>query len=82
MTAQTLSCHDVVKELWDYLDSELAPDRWEAIREHLATCGGCTAHVEFCRSFLARVGESAIAESEVAQSRARIEALFRAERGD
>jgi anti-sigma factor RsiW len=80
MTAETLSCHDVVKELWDYLDSEVAPERWEAIREHLATCAGCHAHVEFCRTFLAKVDATSIAEAEVAVTRTRIESLLRAER--
>jgi len=56
MTAPTLDCDAVVRELWDFLDGELDERRWQMIRDHLAHCTGCTAHVDFARSFLARVG--------------------------
>lgn len=76
MTTPVIPCADVVRELWDYLDSELEPSRWEAIRAHLGTCDGCRSHVEFCRAFLARVGTHAIPADEVGRTAERIRALL------
>lgn len=47
-----LDCHDVMRQLWDYLDGELTPERMEAIRAHLAMCARCQPHMAFERSFL------------------------------
>ena len=70
---QPLPCVDVVRQLWDYLDGESDPATWESIKAHLATCGGCQAHVDFCRSFLAQVSAVPMDPQAVAAMRARIE---------
>jgi anti-sigma factor (TIGR02949 family) len=73
MTTPTpLDCATVITQLWDYLDGELDAGRWNAIREHLATCTGCTSHVEFCRTFLAQVKTAQLDANEVAALRARV----------
>jgi anti-sigma factor RsiW len=80
MTSQPLDCLTVVKELWDYLDGELLPERAAQIREHLATCTGCHSHVEFCRSFVSRVPEMPVSDSETSELRTRVLAALAAER--
>ncbi|GAC1515699.1 MAG: hypothetical protein NVS1B4_07270 [Gemmatimonadaceae bacterium] len=47
-----LDCDSVMRQLWDYLDGELTPDRMSAIREHLAVCARCHPQMEFERTFL------------------------------
>lgn len=48
-----LDCEAVMRQLWDYLDNELTPERMEAIRGHLAMCGRCYPQYDFEREFLA-----------------------------
>jgi anti-sigma factor RsiW len=80
MTTQPLDCLTVVKELWDYLDGELMPERAAQIREHLTTCTGCHSHVEFCRAFVERVPEMPVSETESATLRDRVMVALAAER--
>jgi anti-sigma factor (TIGR02949 family) len=47
-----LDCDAVMRQLWDYLDDELTPERMEAIREHLKVCKRCQPHAHFERTFL------------------------------
>lgn len=53
-----LDCDAVMRQLWDYLDEELTPDRMEAIREHLTMCERCHPHAEFERTFLAALTQA------------------------
>lgn len=56
-----LDCDAVMRQLWDYLDGELTPERMEAIREHMALCKRCYPQLEFEQAFLetiARTGRS------------------------
>lgn len=51
-----ISCTDAVRQLWDYLDSALAPSDRIAVEEHLDVCRRCCGEVEFAgelRLFLA-----------------------------
>ena len=80
MTAPApLDCLTVVHLMWDYLDHELSAERWEEVRQHLATCTGCRSHVDFCRAFLARLREVPIEASEVEQLRGRVRDALRME---
>ena len=47
-----VSCHDVIKQLWDYLDGELPPSRMEEIAAHLAECARCYPQFRFEFAFL------------------------------
>lgn len=47
-----LDCDAVMRQLWDYLDGELTPDRMDSMREHLALCARCHPQLDFERSFL------------------------------
>ena len=53
--APMLDCDAVMRQLWDYLDGELTPERTEAIRAHIAMCERCQPQTEFERAFLAAV---------------------------
>lgn len=79
MTAPTIDCLTVVHQMWDYLDHELPHDRWQQVREHLATCTGCREHVEFCRSFLERIRDVPVEALEVAALRERVREAIRIE---
>jgi len=52
MKTPMLDCESVMRQLWDYLDKELTPERMAAIKAHLAMCGRCHPQAEFERSFL------------------------------
>lgn len=47
-----LDCEAVMKQLWDYLDGELTPERLQTIEAHVKTCKRCSPHAEFERAFL------------------------------
>lgn len=57
--APMLDCESVMRQLWDYLDGELTPDRMVAIRAHVEMCTRCYPQCEFERSFLDAVATSA-----------------------
>lgn len=42
-----LVCEQIERELDDYLDGELPPERMAAVVHHLATCESCAAQVRF-----------------------------------
>jgi hypothetical protein len=67
-----LDCSEVVKRLWDYLDGELDAEMLAGIRIHLATCTGCSSHVEFCRSFLTRLDSVPVNAEEAREMRERV----------
>ena len=51
-----ISCAEAVKQLWAYLDGEIAPAERAAVEEHLAFCRRCCGELEFAeelRRFLA-----------------------------
>ncbi len=80
MTAPaSANCGDVIRALWDWLDGEMEPERFTAIREHLDACRGCHRHVEFARSFLEHVHRPPAAAHELDALRERVRAALRAE---
>lgn len=56
--SENLSCDEVVREIWDWLDKELDEARWQQLETHLSSCTGCTAHVDFARRFLQHVHDA------------------------
>lgn len=72
MTHAAVDCGAVIRELWDWLDGELSPERLDAIRRHLAACHGCERHVAFARAFLDRVQAAPPTDAGVDALRARI----------
>jgi len=47
-----IDCQSAVRQLWDYLDSELDDQRMVEVRHHLLTCKKCLPHAEFGRRFI------------------------------
>jgi anti-sigma factor (TIGR02949 family) len=54
-----LDCDTVMRQLWDFLDGELTPERIAQIEAHIAMCERCAPHVAFERSFKAALRASA-----------------------
>ena len=67
-----LDCESVMRQLWDYLDGELTPDRMAAMRAHLALCQRCHPQYEFERAFLDAVAATARAHSDPDRLRVRL----------
>lgn len=57
-----ISCADAVKQLWEYLDGELAEQDRAAIEEHLSFCRRCCGEVEFAHELRAFLRREASAE--------------------
>ncbi|MGZ4115430.1 MAG: anti-sigma factor family protein [Actinomycetota bacterium] len=49
MSAQGLTCHEVVELITDYLEGSLPDDDRRRVEEHLAGCDGCTHYLEQMR---------------------------------
>ena len=47
-----IDCQSAVRQLWDYLDSELDDQRMVEVRHHLLSCKKCLPHAEFGRRFI------------------------------
>ena len=73
-----LDCESVMRQLWDYLDDELVPERMAAIRGHLELCRRCYPQLEFERAFLDAVGRTTPQHSDVGRLRAQIVQRLRA----
>jgi anti-sigma factor RsiW len=62
-----MACIELVELVTDYLEGVLPADDVARIREHLASCDGCTAHVQQMRTTVrvlqATPGEAASPES-------------------
>lgn len=74
-----MNCEDVMRQLWDYLDGELTPERMQAIEAHLAMCGRCHPQAEFERAFLRAVAQVQREPSDTERLAARVMAVLRAE---
>jgi anti-sigma factor (TIGR02949 family) len=67
-----LDCEAVMRQLWDYLDGELTPNRMGAIRAHLELCKRCYPQYEFERSFLHAVAARARQHADPERLRSRL----------
>jgi len=56
MSAQPMTCHEVVEIITDYLEEALPPEDRRRVEEHLAVCDGCTAYVEQMRATIRLTG--------------------------
>lgn len=53
-----LDCDAVMRQLWDYLDGGLTPERTAAVRAHLEMCDRCYPQAEFEKTFLRALAAS------------------------
>ena len=47
-----MRCEDVLLQLWEYLDEELAPEEARTVRAHLGGCPSCHPVYRCDRAFL------------------------------
>lgn len=72
-TKPMIDCQTVMRQLWDYLDGELTPDRVEAIEGYLKMCARCYPQYEFERIFfLDQVGKLRREHSDLARLRGQL----------
>ncbi len=55
-THTEIDCRAAAKQIWDFLDHELTPERVQALRAHLDDCAPCFAHSTWGREFLEALG--------------------------
>ena len=58
MSENRLSCEEVVKQLFAYLDADLDETTSAHIHQHLETCRACCSRLEFEKSLRTRIQES------------------------
>jgi len=68
-----LSCEEVIRSVWDFLDDEIDAGRRERIRAHLELCDHCRDQYTFEGSFLRSVGRLLDDDSHLLALRHRIE---------
>ncbi|NUO65538.1 MAG: hypothetical protein HOQ34_18390 [Gemmatimonadaceae bacterium] len=73
-----LDCESVMRELWDYLDGELTPERMAAIRAHIDMCKRCYPQHQFERAFLDALAARAPQHSHPDQVAAKVLAALEA----
>lgn len=49
MSAEALTCHEVIELLSDYIEGVLTADDHRRVDEHLALCDGCATYLEQMR---------------------------------
>ena len=47
MTKKSIDCEQALKQVYEYLDSELSEHDHEAMQQHLSICKSCFSRVEF-----------------------------------
>lgn len=75
MTIQSLhqlSCEEVARAVWTYLDGEIDAQRAAQIRAHLDTCDHCRDMYTFEGAFLRTVAQLLDASDDVSELRSRI----------
>jgi anti-sigma factor (TIGR02949 family) len=56
-SCEKVDCAAALRQLWDFLDGELTPERVSQIRAHLEGCRRCHPTYDFERRFLEALGE-------------------------
>lgn len=58
MNVQSMTCEEVIEQLFDYLDRELDHDVSDRIDRHLERCRDCFSRAEFEKRLRAKVSEA------------------------
>jgi mycothiol system anti-sigma-R factor len=72
-TEDQISCEQVIRSVWDYLDDEIDAERKERIRRHLEICDHCRDQYTFEGAFVRSVSRLLDADDDAESLRARIE---------
>lgn len=54
-----ITCHDAVRELWEYLDGTLDESSRELVDEHLGRCLRCCGELAFARELRRTLADAA-----------------------
>jgi anti-sigma factor (TIGR02949 family) len=76
MSGDRIDCEQALRQIFEYIDRELAADDQAAMERHLHTCRSCFSRAEFERLLKQRVGELRDEDASPHMSQ-RIRALFR-----
>ncbi len=57
-----MTCRDVIRQISDYLDSELDAETRQRVEEHFAGCQHCTAILDGTRNVIQLVGDGRVFE--------------------
>lgn len=76
---EMLDCDAVMRQLWDYLDGELTPEREARMRAHLSICRRCHPQADFEESFLRALGAARRTHRRPDALKARVLGALRAE---
>ena len=49
-------CATAMRQLWDFLDGEMGPDRAAQMRQHIDECKRCFPHYDWEKAFLDALG--------------------------
>jgi predicted anti-sigma-YlaC factor YlaD len=56
MSERSLTCHEVIEIVTDYLEDALSVDDRRRVEEHLASCDGCTNYLDQMRETIRLTG--------------------------
>jgi anti-sigma factor RsiW len=56
VSERSLTCHEVVELVTDYLEGALPPEVRGRVEEHLALCDGCSTYLEQMRETIRLTG--------------------------
>lgn len=79
---EMLHCHEVIAQLWEYIDGGLEAERMDEIRAHLDMCQRCYPQYDFHRAFVAFLGRAGRQPMPPELRRKVFERLLAEERGD
>ena len=78
-TTSELTCLEVVRSLWDYVDHAMPDEQRDAIAEHLRGCTACDGHIDFARALVGRIGTLPMPEPQLNALRERVQLALRKE---
>ena len=73
-----INCAEAMRQLWDYLDAELTPERMGEMQRHLEKCAPCLHHSRFEARFLQALAAAREARPCPKEVRERVLATLRA----
>ena len=74
-----LDCDAVMRQLWDFLDGELNPERIETIEAHVAVCERCHPQLLTERGFKSVMREARGGEADTASLGTRVRRALRSQ---
>jgi anti-sigma factor RsiW len=66
MSAEALTCHELIELLSNYIDDALSDGDRRRVEEHLALCDGCATYLEQMRETIRMTGR--VTEDQVPES--------------